>query len=171
MKYILLFILSVSILAGSAKDVNNKIILNNKILKSKNKQQQKAKSNMDILAKQIKQKDKEYEKLDKQLSKLTNDIFLNKLKLAKAKEDAVVLEKKAIKITKNIGLIEESLVEEITNQYSASLGIQLAKKNTVDELLDKEVYNLLLDGAKETTLKLNIQYLRIINNKRRTKHC
>ena len=166
-KLLLLTLIFTTFLSASSKDINKKINLNKKILTNKTKQQQKAQNKVNVLVKQIKKQESSYTKLEKDLSKLNNNIFLNKLKLENAKKKVKDLGSQATLLKGKINLIEEELVKEITNRYSASLGVSLAKKKTQYEIIEKEIYTLLLEESRDMAIKLNVEYLKLTNSKRK----
>ena len=169
LRILLTTILISTYLLSSTKGIDTKITLNKKILNSKNKQQKNTNNKIKNLAYKIKTQEQNYDTIQKKLSNLNSTIFLNKVKLSRVKQQIVEL----IKQTKENKILktqtEASIVEEITNRYSASIGVSLAKKQTTQELIDKEIYSLLLEESAQNVLTLNLTYLKLSNNTRKNK--
>jgi murein DD-endopeptidase MepM/ murein hydrolase activator NlpD len=158
--FFLTFLLSCTLLIASTKTINSEISLNKKILKNEKSQQKRTKTKIEVLAKGIKKEEQSYNEIEKKLTNINNNIFLNRIKLDKAKQKVEKLQQKAIQIKKESDKIKKDIVEDITNRYSASIGVSLAKKQTVQEIIDKEIYALLLEESSGNILKLNLQYLK-----------
>jgi murein DD-endopeptidase MepM/ murein hydrolase activator NlpD len=148
------------LLIGSTNTINKKISINKKILKEKKNQHKYTNIKIKTLAKQIKKQEKEYIEIEKKLTVLNTNIFLNKVKLDNIKEQIIKLELQAKNIQQQSNLTKKNMINEIANRYSASLGISLAKKHTIKEIIDKEVYNLLLNKSSSNILELNLKYLK-----------
>jgi len=134
-KQFILIWLSCVLLFGSTKTISKKIYINEKILKARKNQHKYTNIKIKTLAKQIKKQENQYSKLDKKLLNLNNIIFLNKVKLDKVKTQIIQLERQANAIKKQSKQTQNSMIDEITNRYSASLGVSLAKKQTLKEIL------------------------------------
>ena len=122
------------------------------------KQQKDTKNKLDTLAQEIKYQESIFEKTKKDLLEVDDNIILNKDKLKQFKIDILNLEEKLKQIKKDIVKTENKIVYEMTNRYSASLGLSLAKKATSDEIIDKEIYSLLMKITKVNIKKLNQLY-------------
>jgi murein DD-endopeptidase MepM/ murein hydrolase activator NlpD len=165
-KYILTITYITISLLSSTKIIDTKIKLNNKILKDKVKEKSFTATKIKQLAILITKKENEYKKINTILDNLDNTIFLNKVKLSNVKKTLKNLNFKTIKNKKDT---EAKIIEEITNKYSSSIGISLAKKQTIQELIDKEIYSLLLDESSQNIISLNIKYLKLSNDARKNK--
>ncbi|MEA2017099.1 MAG: peptidoglycan DD-metalloendopeptidase family protein [Campylobacterota bacterium] len=121
--------------------------------------QQKDKSNkLEILAKEIKYQEKIHKDIKQNLIETNENIIVNIAKLKQFKLDILRLKDKLKQIKKDIALTEKRIVDEMTNRYSASLGLSLAKKATSDEIIDKEIYSLLMKFTKTNIKKLHKLY-------------
>ncbi len=157
---ILFLFISTLCLGAVNTNINNKISLNKKILTSKKYQQQTTNIKIKTLAKQIQKQELDYSKIEKKLTNLNTTIFLNRVKLNRVKSQIVTLESQSIDIQKKSLRTQNDMIDEITNRYSASIGVSLAKKPTIKEILDKEIYTLLLEESSDNVLKLNLEYLK-----------
>lgn len=150
---------------ASTKSIDNKISLNNKKLINKKSQEKYTSSKIKLLAKKIKKQEKEYSNIDKKLSNLNTIIFLNKVKLNKIKFQISQIELNSKNIKEQTTITQNDMIDEIANKYSATIGISLAKKQTINEIIDKEIYSLLLKESSDKILKLNLQYMKYTTNK------
>jgi murein DD-endopeptidase MepM/ murein hydrolase activator NlpD len=70
--------------------------------------------------------------------------------------------------------LEKQIEDNIATGYSKSLGLKEINEFSIDEVIDEEVYDILLQENKEESYKLNSQYLDIrkkeINANRQTKN-
>ncbi len=165
-RVILLSILLITTFYGSTKTIDKKIKNNKKSLKNTSVIKKHTATKIKLLADSIAKNEEEYEKLEHEEETLINTIFLNKLKLQKVKSDVIELKKNTIKIKQQTKSIQENIVDEVIDKYSASLAIPLAKKSDQQEVIDKEVYTLLLEQSKDNILQLNLNYLELITTTR-----
>ena len=145
---------------ASTKNIDNKITKNKNESLKKESQKKKTNSKIKTLVKTIKIQEKEYRDINIKLDNLNNTIFLNRIKLSKVKEDIAKLKKQTLEIQEETKRTQEKIIYEITNKYSASIGVSLAKKPTTKEIIDKEIYTLLLEESSDNILKLNLEYLK-----------
>jgi len=136
------------------------LLLSNDIEQSKLlfKQERDTKDKLEVLAQEIKYQEIMFNKTKNDLIEVSNNILKNKDKLKQFKLDILNLEKKLKEIKKDIVNTENKIISEITNRYSASLGLSLAKQATSDEIIDKEIYTLLMKFTKVNIKKLNELY-------------
>lgn len=168
-KLLYLLLIFTTLLVASTNTINNKILVNTKILNKKKSQQKSTNTKIKKLAKSIQSQENEYQNIKLKLENLNNTIFLNRVKLSRVKKEILKLELQ----TKNIKTLslktQTNIVDEITNRYSNSLGVSLAKKHTLDEIIDKEIYTLLLEESSSNIVKLNSKYLQSTKNMKKNK--
>lgn len=92
--------------------------------------------------------------------------MLNKLKLLSAKEKLIKLKKDAAALQKKKEEIEKNVIDFVIKKYSMSIGIEQSGQNSLKQVIDKEVYTLILENAKQEVLDLNIDYLKVNRQKR-----
>ena len=73
----------------------------------------------------------------------------NKLDELKSKSTDLIKEK-----TSN----EEQIVDTIIEEFSISIAVKLASENSLQELIDSEIYTLLSEHSKDKVTKLNNNY-------------
>ncbi len=160
-KIFFIFILFQSILFANNIESNKSILA----------QQKETKDKLEVLAQEIIYQKNILNKTKQNLVDINDNITSNKDKLKQFKLDVLNLEKKTKQIKKNIVKIENKIVDEMTNRYSASLGLSLAKQATSSEIIDKEIYGLLIKFTKNNIKKLNKLYqeLNISENENKLK--
>lgn len=167
-RYIFLsLIVSLVVVFASSKNIENKISLNKIILQKKQIQKKNTKNKIKNLASSIQSEENIFNDIEYNLNKVSNNILLNKLKLQKAKKDIERLDKKTITLKTHISELEEEIVDSIIEKYSITLGKNLIDKQSLNGIIEKEKYNLILDNTKDTILKSNLNYFKLSNDKRK----
>ena len=151
---------------ASIKDIEKKISSNNEKISQINEDKQSVNKSIDILASQIKKEEAKYDDIVKKLEITNNNIILNKLKLLNAKSKLEELKEDALKLQKEKEKIEQNVIDFIVERYAMSMGIDQADKSSLKQVIDKEVYTLILENAKQEVLDLNIDYLKVNREKR-----
>ncbi len=150
---------------GSTKNIDKKIDLNKNILKKKKLQKLQTNLKIKELAQAIQKEEGIYNDIVYNLNKVSNNIFLNKIKLQKAKSNIKKLDKEAQLLKENISHEEMKLVNSISDQYAITLSKELIDKKSLKGIIQKEKYELILDSVKENILKSNMNYLKLSNAK------
>jgi murein DD-endopeptidase MepM/ murein hydrolase activator NlpD len=148
-------------------NIDKKITSNKIKLKKEAKNQKITKQEIKKLAFEIAIEEKKSNNIESKLELLSNNIFLNKLKLTKSKNDLKKLNKQSVLIKKKTKQIEEKIVDAIVEKYSITLSKNLINKESIEDVIQKEKYILILDITKDRILKSNITYFQIQNNKRK----
>ena len=165
-KFLIIFILFISN-NTYASNLQEKISTNKNKLKKEQKNKQATSKEILKLAIEIKNEEKKFNDIEKNLNLVSNNIFLNKLKLNKSKSKLKQLDKKSINLKKSTKQIEEKIVNSIVEKYSVSLSKKLVNKESIDDIINKEKYSLILDITKDRILKSNLQYFKVQNDKRK----
>ena len=166
LKYLIIFIFFISN-NTLALNLQEKITTNKNKLKKEQKNKKETTKEIEKLAFEIKNEEKKFDDIEKNLNLVSNNIFLNKLKLNKSKEILKQLDKQSITLKKTTKKIEEEIVNSIVEKYSVSLGKKLVNKESIDDIINKEKYSLILNITKDRILKSNLQYFKVQNDKRR----
>ncbi|MEA3498513.1 MAG: M23 family metallopeptidase, partial [Campylobacterota bacterium] len=116
---------------------------------------------IDNLVKKIQKEEANYKEIVTILETANNKLFLNKLKLSNANKQLVTLKKEAIELQKQKEKIEQDVIDYIIEKYSMSMGIKQANKESLSNIIDKEVYTLIFQNSKEEVFDLNIKYLKV----------
>ncbi|WP_428024950.1 murein hydrolase activator EnvC family protein [Arcobacter sp.] len=159
--YLFLFI-AIIVQAASIdeKIKNNESILNkNKNVKNKTEQQ------IQSLAEQIRDQNEELKKLESEINLVTKDIDQHKELLEGSKKNLTTLSIKAEILQNQKKDYEEELINTIIEDYSSAVAMRLANKDSIEELTDNEIYEILANEAKDKMLKIDNQYMQITQNK------
>jgi len=161
----LFFILNILILFCFASEIDDKIKNNKSILNKSLNTKNKTRVQIQNLAKQIKTQNKELQKLEKEINLVTKDIEEHQELLEESKKNLTNLAIKSDILQNQKKDYEEELINTIIEDYSSSIAIKLANKNSIEELIDSEVYDVLSNEAKDKMLKIDTQYIKITQNK------
>ncbi len=161
-----LLFLSILILTQTfSSEIDNKIKNSKSILNKNINTKNKTKLQIQLLAKQIDEQNSELKKLEKEINLVTKDINEHQELLENSKKELSELSIKSEILQNQKKDYEEELVNSIIEDYSSSIAIKLADKNSLDELIDSEIYNILANEAKDKMLKIDSQYIQITENK------
>ena len=160
--FILLLIFSNSY--ASTKAIENKIKSNednlNKSLSKKKKTSLKVRS----LGNKINIQNKNIIKLEKNIKKVNSDINKHQKLLQESKIKLEQLKNKSLNLIKEKKGNETQIVDTIIEDFSTSIALRLASKNTLGELIDSEIYTILSENSKDQILKLDNNYDLLTNN-------
>ena len=160
-RLIILINLVVSTLVASVLDINTKISSNKKIYKNVTNNKKTLDKDIESLIKKIKEEENNYKKIISMLEVTNNKLFLNKLKLSNASQRLINLKKESAALKLKKEDIEKKVIDYTIEKYAMSMGIKLANKETLSNIIDKEVYTLIFQNAKDEVFELNIDYLKI----------
>ena len=166
LKLILLYIAICISLFGAIKDIETKINKNKKEFVQTKKSKIELDNMIKNLAIQINKEEESYNKIVAILEDTNAKIFLNRLKLDNAKQEVSKLKETALSLEEQKKQIEKRTINFIIKRYSMTMGLEQADKTTTKELIDKEVYSVILENVKQELLDLNINYLKVNRNKR-----
>ena len=166
-KYLFFSIILIINLFGSVKDIDNKIDKNQKKYDKEIKNKKDLNNQIKYLAKLINKEEKSYEEIVTILESTSTTLLLNRLKLNNAKDLLVKLKVSANDLESLKNKIEKDVISFVIEKYAMSIGIKQANKESLQEIIDKEVYSLVLDNAKQEVLDLNIDYLKVNRAKRK----
>ncbi len=150
-----------SLVFASIKGLDSQITQNKKQYRNEANKKKKINKNIINLTSKILKENKTLVKITKNLSNLDTTLVLNKSKLKRTKKQLEVLKDKSIHLRERKSDIEIEVVEFVTQRYAMSLGIKQTNKKSKKSIIDKEVYNVLFENAKDEVLNLNIDYLKI----------
>ena len=161
--YKIFFALSLMItsLFSSVEDIDSKIINNKQEYLKVSKKKTNIDKNLKTLASKIKQEKKSYDKIVKVVDKTNSKLALNKLKLTKSIRKLKRLQKQSVKLSKQKKQIEKDVIDFVIERYAMSMGIQQINKESLKDVINKEVYTLVLQNAKQEVLNFNKKYLSI----------
>jgi murein DD-endopeptidase MepM/ murein hydrolase activator NlpD len=166
-KIFLIFSFLFTSLIADSKKIDKKI-QKNKFILDKNKKAEKVQDKkIKELAQAIQNEEETNDKLEKNLGIVSNNIFLNKIKLQKAKRDIIKLNEQTVEIQSHTKNIEEAIVNSVVDNYSLTLSQEQIGKESMDSIIQKEKFQLLFDDTKEKILNSNLEYFKLSNAKQK----
>ena len=156
-KIFFLLFLSTNILF-SATTIDKKIQKNKQSLNSSAKQEETTSLKIKELAEKIESQNSNIINLEKDIKQVNSDIDEHQKLLEDAKEKLDQLKSKSTDLIKEKTSNEEQIVNTIIEEFSISLALKLASENSLQELIDSEIYTLLSQHSKDKVLKLNNNY-------------
>jgi len=163
-KLLLILILLSNVLYASTKTIDNKIKNNKKILSKNNSKKKKTSLKVKALADEIKNQNKNIIKLEKNIKKVNKDIVEHQKLLEESRVKLQALRTKSSSLIKRKKGNEVQIVDTIVEDFSTSIALKLASKDSLKELVDSEVYTILSQNSKDKILKLNNNYDLVTNN-------
>jgi murein DD-endopeptidase MepM/ murein hydrolase activator NlpD len=162
-KIFFLLFLSTNILF-SATSIDKKIQQNKKILNSSAQKEQSTSLKIKELADKIEAQNSNIITLEKDIKQVNSDIDEHQKLLEDAKEKLDQLKSKSSELIKEKSSNEEQIVDTIIEEFSISIALKLASENSLQELIDSEIYTLLSQHSKDKVLKLNNNYNALSTN-------
>ena len=162
-KLLFSFILLYSFVDASVKDIEKKININKKEFEDIASKKENINNSLESLAKRINEEEEAYKKIVSVLDTTNTQLVLNKMKLASAKEKVDKLKEESDKLIKVREKIEKDVVDFVIERYAMSMGIEQANKESLKDVIGKEVYTLVFDNNKQEMIDININYLKINN--------
>ena len=156
-----LFLIPIFIFASA---IDTKIAQNQKILDSSKKNKDNTTVKIKEIADKIEASNTNLSKLEEDIIKINEDIEQHQKLLESSQSKLNDLQAKSSDLIKEKNSSEEEIINTIVEQFSTSLALQLASKESLQELIDNEMLNLLSTNAKQKVLKLNENYNRLTEN-------
>lgn len=153
----------IAVLHGST--IDNKINSNKKSLKQQENVKQKTSSKVKRLAKHILSQNAELKKLEKDIDNVNSDINKHQELLKISQEELNLLNAKSTILLKRKITSEDQLIELIIEDYASSKALSLANDNSMDELINSEIYSLISKNTKDEILKIDNLYMDVAQDK------
>jgi len=166
--FILLLVFSNTAFA-STKTIDNKIKNNKKNLNKNVSKKKQTSLKVKSLANKIKLQNKNIINLEKNIKKVNADINEHEKLLEESKSKLEQLKKRSTNLIKEKKGNETQIVDTIIEDFSTSIALKLASKNTLGELIDSEIYTILSENSKDQILKLDNNYDLLTNNTKKNK--
>ena len=157
----ILFLIPIFIFAST---IDKKIAQNQKSLDSSKKNKDNTTVKIKEIADKIEASNTNLSKLEEDIIKINEDIEQHQKLLESSQSKLNNLQAKSSDLIKEKNSSEEEIINTIVEQFSTSLALQLASKESLQELIDNEMFNLLSTNAKQKVLKLNENYNRLTEN-------
>ena len=164
-KCLLIISLSYSYLISSS--IDKKIKYNKNVLKKQSIYQKQANKEIKKLALEIQTEEKKYTTIQNKINAVSNNISINKKNLKKAINDIKLLENQSVNLKASTKVTEKKIVDSIIENYSISLGKSLINKESLDDIINKERFDIVFDSSKDKILKSNLTYFKLQNDKRK----
>lgn len=116
------------------------------------------KIDQNILAQKILLEKQNYENLTTKIENLNNSLIINKKKLSNAILKIKELDKQLNIVNSKKNKIEQNVIDNVSQKYSINIGIDLINKNSFTTLVEKELYKIVLENAKNNIQKLDENY-------------
>lgn len=155
-KAFFLLLLSTSLIFGS--NIDKKIQQNEKILNSNTEKKDHTNQKIKELAEKIEAQNSNIMTLESDIKQINDDIEQHQKLLEDAKNKLDELKSKSTDLIKEKTSNEEQIVDTIIEEFSVSIAIKLASENSLQELIDSEIYTLLSEHSKDKVTKLNNNY-------------
>ena len=162
-KIFFLLFLSANILF-CATSIDKKIQQNKKILSSSAQKEQSTTLKIKELAEKIEAQNSNIITLERDIKQVNSDIDEHQKLLEDAKNKLDELKSKSTELIKEKSSNEEQIVDTIIEEFSISIALKLASENSLQELIDSEIYTLLSQHSKDKVLKLNNNYNTLSTN-------
>lgn len=164
LKLSILLFFSISTLYSNTKNIDAQISQSQNVLQQQQNIQSETNIKIQLLAKEINTQNEELSKVTTLIKELESAIANDQQKLTSAKDEIALLRKNANTLLQDKKNQEEAIVSTIINEFAISLGITHSSNKTLEELIDKEVYSLLLEHTLDEIKKLDVRYLHITQN-------
>ena len=161
-KIFLTLILTISY--SFASNIDKKIQANKKELTNVSKEQATKNLKVKELADKIEAQNKNISKLEKDIEQINSDIDNHQKLLEESVVKLNELKARSTNLQKEKNTNESQIVDTIIEEFSVSLALQLASENSLQELIDNEIYTLLALHSKDKVEQLNSSYNAISNN-------
>lgn len=145
-------------------NIDKKIEKNKQILNKSNYKKQQAAIKIKKLAHKIKTQNKNIIDLEKKIKKINADIEKHQELLEESKIKLEKLKAQSSQLIRKKKSSEEEIVDTIIEEFSISIALKLASENSLQELIDSEIYTLLSQNSKDKILKLNNNYNLLTTN-------
>lgn len=155
-KKLVVLLLGSSLIFGS--NIDKKIQQNKQILNTNTKKEETTNLKIKELADKIEAQNSNIMNLEKDIKQINEDIEQHQKLLEDSKNRLDELKSKSTDLIKEKTSNEEQIVDTIIEEFSISIALKLASENSLQELIDNEIYTLLSQHSKEKVTKLNSSY-------------
>ncbi len=158
------FTLFLSICLAQASTIDKKIQQNKKQLDTTKQEEETKNIKIKELADKIESQNNNITNLEKDIKQVNNDIDEHQKLLEESKNKLVELKSKSNKLIQEKTSNESKIVDTIVEEFSISIAVKLASQDSLQELIDNEIYTLLAQHSKDKILKINSNYNTITND-------
>lgn len=144
--------------------IDKKIQQNKEILSSNVEKKEFTSQKIKEFAEKIEEQNSNIMNIEKEIKQINDDIEQHQKLLDESKSKLDELSSKSSQLIKEKVSNEEQIVDTIIEEFSISMALKLASENSLQELIDNEIYTLLSQNSKEKVTKLNSSYTAISTN-------
>ena len=155
-KLILLIVLISTVFAES--NIDKKIQTNTEKLNSSDDKKETTSLKIKELAEKIESQNSNINTLEKDINQINSDIEEHQKLLEESKNKLDDLQSKSTELIREKTSNEEQIVDTIIEEFSVSIAVKLVSEDSLQELIDREVYTLLSQHSKDKVVKLNTSY-------------
>ena len=159
--FILLIIFNLSIFA--ATNIDKKIKQNKEMLNTTAEKEETTNLKIKELADKIESQNANIMNLEKDIKQVNDDIEQHQKLLDDSRSKLDELKSKSTELIKEKSSSEERIVDTIIEEFSISMAMKLTSENSLQELIDSEIYTLLSEHSKDKVTKLNSSYNVVAN--------
>ncbi len=156
-KIVFLLIVFVSAIFA-ASNIDQKIQTNKEKLDSSSDKRDSTSLKIKELAEQIESQNTNITNIEKEIKQINSDIDEHQKLLEEAKGKLDDLKSKSSELIREKTSSEEQIVDTIIEEFSISIAVKLVSEDSLQELIDSEIYTLLSQHSKDKVLKLNTSY-------------
>lgn len=142
----------------AASNIDKKIQTNTEKLNSSDDKKESTSLKVKDLADQIESQNTNITNIEKDIKQINSDIDEHQKLLEDSKNKLDELKSKSSELIKEKTTSEEQIVDTIIEEFSISIAVKLVSEDSLQELIDSEIYTLLSQHSKDKVLKLNTNY-------------
>lgn len=161
-KQLFVLFLASSLLFSSS--IDKKIQQNKEILNSNVEKKEFTSQKIKEFADKIEEQNSNILNIEKEIKQVNDDIEQHQKLLEESKTKMDELSSKSSQLIREKVSSEEQIVDTIIEEFSVSIALKLASENSLQELIDNEVYTLLSQNSKDKITKLNSSYTTLSTN-------
>lgn len=147
-----------------ASTIDKKIQQNKKQLDTTKQEEETKNIKIKELADKIEAQNSNISNLEKDIMQVNKDIDEHQKLLEESKSKLTELKTKSNKLIQEKTTSESQIVDTIVEEFSISIALNLASENSLQELIDNEIYTLLAQHSKDKVAKINNNYNTITND-------
>lgn len=148
----------------AASIIDKKIQNNIEKLNSTDDKKETTNLKLKELADQIESQNTNITNIEKETKQINADIEEHQKLLEESKNKLDDLQSKSTELIREKTSSEEQIVDTIIEEFSVSIAIKLVSEDSLQELIDSEIYTLLSQHSKDKVLKLNTNYSTLSTN-------
>ncbi len=163
-KYIFLYLFLLSNIYAATSNIDQKIQVNKEKLESTDDKKEITNVKIKELAEQIENQNNNISNLEKEIKQINSDIEEHQKLLEESKNKLDELQSKSTRLIKEKTSNEEEIVDTIVEEFAVSIAVKIVSEDSLQQLIDNEIYTLLSQHSKDKVVKLNSSYTSLSAN-------